>query len=128
MGSAETFGIERGCGKEALQWMNEEAKKQGWKFEARLYDFEIYTKNFGAFEMFSWIGDNKVARNLVIKVSKRLKIRVIEGGYRTKEKIIKMKQTDYAMVRKGDKILGHLEFSASRLGHEKWQLVAEERK
>jgi len=64
----------------------------------------------------------------VKKASKRFKIRVIEGGYRTKEKIVKRGKTDYAIVRKGDKILGHLEFSASRLANKKWKLHAEERK
>jgi len=123
MGESETFGIEKGDGEKVIQWINSEAKKQNWKFEAR-----IKTRNFGDFEMFSWIGDTKVARNLVVKASKRFKIRVIEGGFRTKERTFGTKKTDYAMVRKGDKILGHLQFSASRLGNEKWKLEAEERK
>jgi hypothetical protein len=32
------------------------------------------------------------------------------------------------MVRKGDEIMGHLEFEASRFGREKWMVKAEERK
>jgi hypothetical protein len=39
-----------------------------------------------------------------------------------------MKQSDYAMVRKGDKIIGHLEFETSRLGFKKWKLKNEERR
>ena len=78
--------------------------------------------------MFSWIGDVKVARSLIMKASKRFKIRVIEGGYRTKEKILKTKKSDYAMVRKGERIIGHMEFTAPRLGNKMWDVKAEERK
>ena len=42
--------------------------------------------------MFSWMGDVQVARKLVIKASKRFKIRIIEGGYKPKDKIFKMKR------------------------------------
>jgi len=128
MGDAETFGVEKGYGEQAVQWMNEEAKKLDWKFEARLYGYEIETKNFGPFEMFSWIGDTKAARSLVIKTSKRFKIKVIEGGYKAKEVMLKVEKTDYAMVRKGDRVIGHIEFSSSRLTGSKWVVRLEERK
>ena len=128
MAESETFGVESGFGERALEWMNDRAKKNKSKFEARAYNYEITTKNFGTFEMFSWIGDVKVARSLITKVSMRFKIRVIEGGYRSKEKILKRKKTDFAMVRKGDRVIGHLEFSASLFGDTTWKLKAEERK
>ncbi len=63
-----------------------------------------------------------------IKASKRFKVRAIEGGYRTKEKVLKRKKTDFAMVRKGDRVIGHLEFSSSLFGDTKWKLETEERK
>lgn len=122
---SETFGIEKGYGKQAIEWLNDEAKQNDLKFEARLYGHEVTTQNFGSFELFSWIGDMQVARKLVIKVSKRFKIKVIEGGYKTKEKIVKFKRQDYGMVRKGDKVIGHLEFSSSRFGGN-WQIEKEE--
>jgi hypothetical protein len=122
---SETFGIEKGYGKEAIEWLNDEAKQNDLKFEARLYGHEVTTQNFGSFELFSWIGDIQVARKLVIKVSKRFKIKVIEGGYKTKEKIVKFKKQDYGVVRKGDKVIGHLEFSSSRFGGN-WQIEKEE--
>ena len=128
MGDAETFGVEKGYGEQAVKWMNEEAKKLDWKFEARLYGYEIETKNFGPFEMFSWIGDTKAARSLVIKASKRFKVKVIEGGYKAKEIMLKVEKTDYAMVRKGDRVIGHIEFSSSRLTGSKWVVKLEERK
>jgi len=128
MAESETFGVESGFGERALEWMNARAKKNKSKFEARAYNYEITTKNFGTFEMFSWIGDVKVARTLITKVSMRFKIRVIEGGYRSKEKILKRKKTDFAMVRKGDRVIGHLEFSSELLGNSMWKLENEERK
>ena len=128
MTGSETFGVESGFGERVLNWMNSEAKKRKSKFEARAYNYEIVTKNFGTFEMFSWIGDVKVARSLIMKASKRFKIRVIEGGYRTKEKILKTKKSDYAMVRKGDRVIGHLELSSSLFGDTRWKLKTEERK
>ena len=128
MAGSETFGVESGFGERVLEWMNGDAKKRKLKFEARAYNYEITTKNFGTFEMFSWIGDVKVARSLITKASKRFKVRVIEGGYRTKEKVLKRKKTDFAMVRKGDRVIGHLEFSSSLFGDTKWKLETEERK
>lgn len=128
MADSETFGIERGHGLEAVEWMNEEAKKERWKFEARLYNYEIETKNFGPFEMFSWMGDVKAARELIIRVSKRFKIKVIEGGYKSKVALLRLEKTDYAMVRKGDRIIGHIEFSALRITNSKWIVKLEERK
>ncbi|MBM3905264.1 MAG: hypothetical protein FJ354_01075 [Thaumarchaeota archaeon] len=122
---SETFGIEDGYGQEAIDWLNEEAKKDKLKFEARLYGEEIETQNFGTFEMFSWIGDVQVARKLVIKASKRFKIKVIEGGYKTKDKIFKMSKQDYGLVRKGDKVIGRLAFTAPMLGG-KWKVSEEE--
>lgn len=128
MRDSETFAIESGHGEKAIEWLNEEGKKINKKFEARLYDHTITTQNFGSFEMFSWIGDVQIARKLIVKVSKRFKIKVIEGGYKTKERILHTKKSDYAIVRFGDKVIGHVEFEASRFGREKWQVKAEERK
>ena len=128
MASSETFGIEKGYGQQAVEWMNEEAKKERWKLEARLYNYEIETKNFGPFEMFSWIGDVKAARELVIRASKRFKIKIIEGGYKSKVVLLRLEKTDYAMVRKGDRIIGHIEFSSPRIVNSKWVVKLEERK
>jgi hypothetical protein len=125
---SETFGIESGYGKQVVDWLNEEAKAHKLKFEARLYGYEITTQNFGIFEMFSWIGDVQVARKLIIKASNRFKVKVIEGGYKTRERILHMKKSDYAMVRKGDKVIGHLELEGSRFGRGDWKIKAEERR
>ena len=125
MKDSETFGIEKGHGEEVIAWLNEQSKDS--KFEARLYGYSVATKNFGEFEMFSWRGDVQVARKLVIKASKRFKIRVIEGGYKPKDKIFRMKKFDYAKVRKGDKTIGQLEFEVNRFGNNQWEIKNEER-
>ena len=127
MKESETFGAEVGSAEDVVKWMNEEAERRKAKFEARLYGYVITTENFGKFEMFSWIGDVKLARHLITKASKRFKAKVIEGGYKTKDKVYSAKKSDYAMVRKGDRVIGHLQFSAPRFGGD-WELVAEERK
>jgi len=128
MAESETFGIEKGYGQQAIEFMNEEAKKEGWRFEARLYNYEIETKNFGTFEMFSWMGDAKAARDLVIRASKRFKIKVIEGAYKSKLILLRREKTEYALVRKGDRIIGHLEFSSPRIKNSKWMVKLEERR
>ena len=128
MSESETFGAEKGSGEELVQWMNEEAKKRKQKFEARLYDYTIKTENFGTFEMFSWMGDVKIARSLIVKASRKFRVKVIEGGYKAKEKIYSTKKSDFAMVRKGDRVIGHLKFTAARFGKGDWELVEEERK
>ena len=127
MRDSETFGVEKGKGEEVIAWLNEHAKTQKIKLEARLYGYTVSTKNFGDFEMFSWIGDVQVARKLIIKASKRFKVKVIEGGYKPKDKVISMKKFDFAKVKKGDKTVGQLKFSAPRFGNSQWEIEDEER-
>jgi hypothetical protein len=125
MKDSETFGIERGHGKEVVAWLNEQSKNT--KFEARLYGYSITTQNFGDFEMFSWRGEVQIARKLIIKASKRFKIKVIEGGYQPKEKLFRINKFDFAKVHKGDKTIGQLEFEISRFGKGQWEIKNEER-
>lgn len=127
MRDSETFGIEKGHGEEIVSWLNNQAKIQGVKLKARLYGYDISTKNFGDFEMFSWMGDVQIARKMIIKASKRFKVRVIEGGYKPKEKLLRLKKFDFAKVKKGDKTIGQLEFVSSRFGNNQWEIQNEER-
>jgi len=127
MGISETYGIEKGHGEEVITWLNEQAKSQGRKLEARLYGYDISTKNFGDFEMFSWMGDVQIARKLINKASKRFRIRVIEGGYKPKEKVLRMKKFDFAKVKRGGKTIGQLEFAVSRFRNKQWEIQNEER-
>ncbi len=125
MRDSETFGVERGHGEEVISWLNEQSKNS--KFEARLYGYSVSTKNFGEFELFSWRGEVQLARKLIIKASKRFKIKVIEGGYKPTERIFRMKKFDYAKVRKGDRTIGQIEFEVSRFGNGQWEIKSEER-
>ena len=127
MGNSETFGIEKDHGEEVIKWLNEKAKSQNMKLEARLYGYTISTKNFGDFEMFSWMGEVQNARKLIIKASKRFKVKVIEGGYKPKDKLFKMKKFDFAKVKKGEKTIGQLEFAVSRFSNNQWEVENEER-
>ena len=127
MAISETFGIEKGHGEEVITWLNGQVKSKGKKLEARLYGYHISTENFGDFEMFSWMGDVQIARKLIIKASKRFKIKVIEGGYKPKESLYRMKKFDFAKVKKGTKTIGQLEFAVSRLGNNQWEIQNEER-
>lgn len=127
MADSETFGIEKGHGKEVILWLNDQAKSQSIKLEARLYGYSVTTENFGEFEMFSWIGNVQNARKMVIKASKRFKVKIIEGGYKPKDKIIKIKKFDFAKVKKGDKTIGQIEFVVSRFGNKHWEVQNEER-
>jgi len=125
---SETFGIEKGHGEEAIQWINEQVKKRELKLEVRLYGDDLVTENFGTYELFSWRGDVKVARKLIIRVSKRLRVKVIEGGYKEKDKTFHLKKTDFVMVRKGEKSIGQLELKAPRFGSGKWKIIEEARR
>lgn len=125
---SESFGIEKGHGQRLVDWMNEQAGLKGLRFEARLYGYDLETDNFGAFEMFSWRGDVQGARRLVIRASKRFKVRVIEGGYKTKERTFNTRRSDYGMVRRGSRVIGHIELEASRFSREKWRITREERR
>ncbi len=127
MGDSETFGVEKGHGDEVVSWLNKQAKSQSIKLEARLYGYDVSTENFGDFEMFSWVGNVQSARKMIIKASKRFKVKVIEGGYKPKEKTFKMKKFDFAKVKKGDKTVGQIEFTASRFGNKHWEIQSEER-
>ena len=127
MAISETFGIEKGHGEEVITWINGQVKSQGTKFEARLYGYYISTKNFGDFEMFSWMGDVQIARKLINKASKRFKIKVIEGGYKPKDKVFRMKKFDFAKVKSGNKTIGQLEFVVSRFRNNQWEIQNEER-
>ena len=125
MRDSETFGIEKGHGQEVVEWLNEHAGDK--KFEARLYGYTIKTENFGDFEMFSWRGEVQIARKLIIKASKRFKIKIIEGGYKPSERVFRMKKFDYAKVRKGERTIGQLELEIPRFGNHQWEVKNEER-
>ena len=77
MASADNFAVEQGKADRAIDWMNSYAKKNNKKFEAKLEGYSLSTIKFGNFEVISWKGDWSVARNIIIKVSSKLNMKVI---------------------------------------------------
>lgn len=128
MKDSETFGVEKGHGERVVAWLNEQPRSKGSKFEARLYGYSVSTENFGEFEMFSWMGDVQMARKMIIRASKRFRVKVIEGGYKPKERVLRMERFDFAKVRRGDKTVGQIEFVAPRFGSGHWTVKDEERR
>ncbi len=128
MGSSEAFGVEKGSGAMVVEWLNSEALAKKYKIEFRLYGYEVETENFGTFEMISWMGQVQSARKLITKASKRFRIKVIEGGYKPTEKTYLWRKSEFAMIKRGETVIGHLELESSRFGNSKWKIHAEERR
>ena len=126
MRGSELFGVQNGYGKQTVEWINEYATKNKLKLEARLYGQVIHTQYFGDFEMFSWMGNVKVARRITTLVSKRFHTKIIEGGYKTRENILSTRKIDYALVKEGIRIIGKLKFESLRFGKGEWSIIDEE--
>ena len=82
MASSDSFGAQHGFGVTVAKWLNEEVIKLKKDAKTKLYGHIIKTSRFGKFEMLLWNGDISVARDLIIRASKRYKIKTLEGGYK----------------------------------------------
>lgn len=126
MAGSDSFAVEQGKAERAVQWMNEQAKKNGQKFEARLAGYALQTTRFGTFEMVEWKGDWTAARGIVRKASGKLKAKVLESGYHEKRDLLSAMfgsgGTEYAKVYSGGNIVGQVEL-ASRAG--RWTVKSE---
>ena len=124
----KVYGAEKGIGEKVVSWLKEQAKSTGLKLEVRLEDYMISTQNFGEFELISLSDDSIPVRKLISKVGKRYGIKMIEGGYNEKARIIRRRKSDYAKVFRGEKVIGHLEFETPRFGAKKWEIKLEEKR
>ena len=124
----QVYGTEKGSGDKVVSWINEQAQSAGLKVEILLDRDSLTTQNFGDFELFSLSDDSIPVRKLIYKAGKRFGVRMIEGGYNEKARIIRRKKSDYAKVLKGDKVIGHLELESPRFGAIKWEIKSEERR
>jgi hypothetical protein len=88
LASTDNFGVEAGMGNRAIDWMNVYSKEKNMHFSARLEEYQISTKNFGNFDIFSWNGDWSDARKIIIKSSSKLSMKVIESGYHEKDNLL----------------------------------------
>lgn len=124
----QVYGTEKGNGEKVVSWLNEQAQSIGLKLEISFESDLLLTQNFGDFELFSLSDDSIPVRKLIYKAGKRFDIKMIEGGYNEKARIIRRKKSDYAKVLKGDKVIGHLELESFRFGAKKWEIKSEERR
>lgn len=126
MKSYTTFGFEQNQTDRVLPWLNSHVAKTDCQIE--IDENQISTENFGHFTMLKWKGDLQLARKTIQKLGKKFKIKTIEGAYRQKERALRLKKYDYALVRSSNKVIGHLEFSTSRFKSNHWQVSKEERR
>ena len=124
MAGADSFAVEQGKGKEAVDWMNEYAKKNKLKFEAKLEGYSMQSVKFGVFELISWKGEWSVARSIMKKVSGKLRIKAIESGYHEKKDLLSSMfgSAEFGKVYSGGNLVGQIELT-SKGG--RWTLKAE---
>lgn len=87
MARSDSFAIEKGKAEKALNWMNNYATTRNKKFNAKLIGYTLSTVNFGTFEVISWEGEWSAARHIIVKVSSKLNMKIIEAGYHSKSNI-----------------------------------------
>jgi hypothetical protein len=87
LAGTDNFGVEKGMGHRAIEWMNSYSQEKKKEFEARLEGYQISSKNFGDFEIISWNGNWSDARKIIIKASTKLSMKVIESGYHQKDNL-----------------------------------------
>ena len=112
MASADNFAVEQGKADRAIEWMNSYANKNNKKFEVKLKGYLLSTIKFGNFEVISWKGDWSYARNVLLKASSKLKIKVLEAGYREKGNLLSSffgASSEFAKVYRSGILIGQLE-------------------
>src|SRR5512145_1896892 len=85
---SDNFAIEKGKAEKAINWMNNYAATRTKKFNAKLVGYTLSTVNFGTFEVISWEGEWSAARHIIVKVSSKLNMKIVEAGYHSKSNIL----------------------------------------
>ncbi len=112
LATTDNFAIEQGKAQRAIEWLNSYATKNNKKLEVRLEGYLLSTTKFGNFEVVSWRGEWSTARNLIVKASKKLNIKVVEAGYHVKGQLLSSLfgvSREFAKVYSGGNIIGNLE-------------------
>ncbi|MGH9978844.1 MAG: hypothetical protein ACRD8Z_23870 [Nitrososphaeraceae archaeon] len=125
MASADNFAIEERNAAKAIEWMNSYASKNHKKFETKLEGYILSTTNFGNFEVISWNGDWSTARSIIIRVSKKLNLRVIESGYHQKGDFLRslfLVSKEFAKVYSDGRLIGNIVLS---MASGKWTVESE---
>ncbi len=114
MARADNFAVEQRKAQEAVDWINEYAKKKDRKIESKLSGYLMHTVKFGSFEMVSWTGDWSDARDIIQRASKQLRAKVVESGYHEKRAILSAmfgSSSEYGKVYSNGKLVGHIEMN-----------------
>lgn len=124
MAGADNFAVEQGKGGQAVEWINEYAKRNKLKFEAKLSGYSMESVKFGAFELMSWKGDWSVARNIMKRASAKLRVKTIESGYHEKKDLLSAMfgSAEFGKVYSSGNIVGQVELT-SKGG--RWAVKAE---
>ena len=112
LAGSDSFGVEQRRANETVEWINDHARKNGQKFEAKLEGYAMETIKFGVFEMISWKGDWPVARSIMQKASGKARSKVIESGYHKKQDLISSmfgSSSEFGKVYSNGKLIGQVE-------------------
>jgi hypothetical protein len=112
LGGADSFAVEGRKVQDAINWMNDYAKKNNHNFKASLAGYSMQTVKFGTFELITWSGDWSAARNIIKKASKQLRAKVIESGYHEKQGLLSAmfgSSSEYGKVYSNGKFVGQIE-------------------
>ena len=114
MAGSDNFAVEYKKAQQAIEWINEYAKKNNHKFECKLTGYSMQTVKFGSFEMITWSGDWSTARSIIQKASKQLRAKVIESGYHEKSGLLSAMlgvSSEYGKVYSNGKLVGQIEMN-----------------
>jgi hypothetical protein len=114
---SDSFAIEKGKAEKAINWMNSYATTRNKKFNAKLIGYTLSTVNFGTFEVISWEGEWSAARHIIIKVSSKLNMKIIEAGYHSKSNIFESflgLGKEYGKVYSGGVLTGNIVLGIKR--------------
>jgi len=126
MPSSDTFGAQAGSGEKVVQWMNEQIGRKNKEGKMELSGQVIETSRFGKFELLAYDGDLPFARDLIVKASKRFKIKTLEGGYKPKAFFsFSVGSREYAKVHSNGSLVGYVELTKARLLGAKWGVTSE---
>lgn len=106
--------------------MNTYAATRNKKFNAKLIGYTLSTVNFGTFEVISWEGEWSAARHIIVKVSSKLNMKIVEAGYHSKSNILESflgLGKEYAKVYSGGVLTGNI-----ILGMKRGKIIADSEK
>lgn len=82
------FAVEEGYGEKVVTWIREYVQESDVKLDVKTENYSLISKNFGNFDIISWKGEWREARKIILKVSKKMKIKVIDPGYHEKNNLL----------------------------------------